>query len=293
MIRTAIPPERTVLRVSGEDARHFLHNLVTSDVETLKVGEARFAALLTPQGKILFDFFVAAVADNEGGGFLLDTPKALAGELVKRLTFYKLRSKVEIESRPDLTVAVALDGKPPEETGFSFTDPRHPKLGMRIILPTTDAEAALGKAGFKIVGTKEWERLRISLGVPEGGKDFVYGDTFPHEADMDQLGGVDFTKGCFIGQEVVSRMQHKSVTRTRVVPVAYKDVSPLEGVEVKIGEKAAGFFGSASDGRGLAKLRLDRVEDGLKAGESLSAGNIALTLVKPDWAKFSFPGEKA
>jgi folate-binding protein YgfZ len=293
MNSAAILPERTVLRISSEDARHFLHNLVTSDVETLKTGEACFAALLTPQGKILFDFFVTAVADSEGGGFLLDVSKALAAELLKRLTFYKLRSKVEIEPRPDLAVAVALDGTPPEEIGFAFKDPRHPKLGTRIILPAAGAEAALGKAGFKLAGAEEWERLRISLGVPEGGKDFVYGDTFPHEANMDQLGGVDFTKGCFIGQEVVSRMQHKSVTRTRVVPVAYKDVSPLEGVEVKIGEKAAGFFGSAANGRGLAKLRLDRVEDGLKAGGSLSAGNIALTLVKPDWAKFPFPGEKA
>jgi folate-binding protein YgfZ len=293
MIRAAILPERTVLRVSGEDARHFLQNLVTSDIEGLGAGEARFAALLTPQGKILFDFFVLAVAEEEGGGFLLDVPKALAAEFLKRLTFYKLRAKVELEPRPDLAVAVALEGNPPEEIGFAFADPRHPKLGTRIVLPAADVEAALGKAGFKIAGAEEWERLRISLGVPEGGKDFVYGDTFPHEANMDQLGGVDFAKGCFIGQEVVSRMQHKSVTRTRVVPVAYKDVTPLEGVEVKIGEKAAGFLGSAAGGRGLAKLRLDRVEDGLKAGESLSAGNIALTLVKPDWAKFPFPGEEA
>jgi folate-binding protein YgfZ len=293
MTRAAILPERTVLRVSGEDARHFLQNLVTSDIETLASGEARFAALLTPQGKILFDFFVLAVADNEGGGFLLDAPKALAAELLKRLTFYKLRAKVEIESRPDLAAAVALGGAPPEEIGFAFKDPRHPKLGTRIILPAADVNDALGKAGFKLAGAEEWERLRISLGIPEGGKDFVYGDTFPHEADMDQLGGVDFAKGCFIGQEVVSRMQHKSVTRTRVVPVAYKDVTPLEGVEVKIGDKAAGFFGSAANGRGLAKLRLDRVEDGLKAGERLSAGNISLTLVKPDWAKFPFPGEDA
>ena len=292
MTGAAILPERTVLRISGEDARHFLHNLVTSDIETLAPGEARFAALLTPQGKILFDFFVTAVADSEGGGFLLDAPKALAAELLKRLTFYKLRAKVGIEARPDLAVAVVLNGKPPEEIGFTFKDPRHPKLGTRIILPAADAAAALGKAGFKPADASEWERLRISLGVPEGGKDFVYGDTFPHEADMDQLGGVDFAKGCFVGQEVVSRMQHKTVVRTRVVPVAYKDVTPLEGVEVKIGEKAAGFFGSAADGRGLAKLRLDRVEDGLKAGEHLSAGNILLTLVKPDWAKFPFPGEK-
>jgi folate-binding protein YgfZ len=292
MIRAAILPERSVLRITGEDARHFLHNLVTSNVETLLPGEARFAALLTPQGKILFDFFVLAIAEEEGGGFLLDAPKALAPEFTKRLTFYKLRAKVAVEPRPDLAVAVVLEGEAPEETGFVFKDPRHSKLGTRIILPAHDAESALRNAGAELAKAEEWERLRISLGMPEGGKDFVYGDTFPHEADMDQLGGVDFSKGCFVGQEVVSRMQHKTVVRTRVVPVAYADVTPLEGVEVKIGEKAAGFFGSAADGRGLAKLRLDRVEDGLKAGERLSAGNIALTLVKPDWAKFPFPGEK-
>jgi folate-binding protein YgfZ len=293
MIRAAILPERSVLRISGEDARHFLHNLVTSNIEALLPGEARFAALLTPQGKILFDFFVLTVAEEEGGGFLLDAPKALAPELAKRLTFYKLRAKVAVEPRPDLAVATVLEGKAPEEIGFAFKDPRHSKLGTRIILPAQDAESALKNAGVALASVEDWERLRISVGMPEGGKDFVYGDTFAHEADMDQLGGVDFSKGCFVGQEVVSRMQHKTIVRTRVVPVAYADVTPLEGVEVKIGDKAAGFFGSAADGRGLAKLRLDRVEDGLKAGEQLSAGNIALTLVKPDWAKFPFPGEKA
>ena len=127
--------------------------------------------------------------------------------------------------------------------------------------------------------------------MPEGGKDFPYGDTFPHEAGMDQLGGVDFTKGCFVGQEVVSRMQHKTAFRTRVVPVAFSGNAPEDGSEVKIGHKAAGSFGSSANGRGLAKLRLDRIEDGLKAGETLSASGIALSLVKPGWAKFPFPGE--
>jgi folate-binding protein YgfZ len=138
-----------------------------------------------------------------------------------------------------------------------------------------------------------WQNHRIALGIPEGGRDFAYGGTFPHEADMDQLSGVDFKKGCFIGQEVVSRMQHKAVVRTRVVPVAFDGKRPEEGSEVKIGEKAAGTFGSSSDGRGLAKLRLDRIADGLKANEPLSAGGVMLSLVKPDWAKFPFPGESA
>lgn len=288
MTRVAILSERAVLRVSGEDARHFLQNLVTSDIESLKPGEARFAALLTPQGKILFDFFVVAEQD---GGFLLDVAGTLAADFVKRLGFYKLRAKVEIEARPDLAAAVALDVAPSKSVGLAYADPRHPKLGTRMILPLSGAEDALRDAGFSLVDDSVWQSHRIALGIPEGGKDFPYGDTFPHEADMDQLEGVDFSKGCFIGQEVVSRMQHKSVTRTRVVPVSYEGAAPPEGADVKIGEKAAGIFGSSADGRGLAKLRLDRVEDGMKANETLSAGNISLQLVKPDWAKFPFPGE--
>lgn len=288
MVSAAILPDRAVLRISGEDARHFLQNLVTGDIEKLAPGEARFAALLTPQGKILFDFFVVA-HENE---FLLDAPKALASELAKRLRFYKLRAKVEIEET-DLAIAVVFDGQQLPHSGIAFADPRHAELGVRVVLPPADNENNLRAAGLALVDAGEWQKRRIALGIPQGGKDFVYGDTFPHEADMDQLGGVDFKKGCFIGQEVVSRMQHKTVVRTRVVPVAFSGNRPEEGVEVKIGEKAAGFFGSSANGRGLAKLRLDRVEEGLKAGDSLSAGNIAIQLVKPDWAKFPFPGEGA
>jgi folate-binding protein YgfZ len=283
-MRAALLPDRSILRVSGEEARHFLHNLVTCDVEKLVAGEARFGALLTPQGKILFDFFVVAGKDD----FLLDAPKALAADLLKRLTFYKLRAKVEIAARDDLVVAALLDSG---KLDGAFADPRHAKLGARIILSAASAEATLKSAGFSLARAEEWQKQRIALGIPEGGKDFPYGDTFPHEADMDQLHGVDFKKGCFIGQEVVSRMQHKSVTRTRVVPVSFEGPTPAEGTEVKIGDKVAGVFGSSADERALAKLRLDRVEDGLKAGEKLNAGDVTLKLVKPDWAKFPFPGE--
>ena len=161
------------------------------------------------------------------------------------------------------------------------------------MLPAEGAEAALRAAGFALADAAAWQQRRIALGVPEGGQDFTYGDTFPHEADMDQLGGVDFAKGCFVGQEVVSRMEHRASVRTRVVPIAYEHAAPLSGVEVKIGERAAGFLGSTAEGRGLAKVRLDRVEEGLAANETLSAGNVPIRLVKPDWAKFPFPGEAA
>lgn len=290
-MQAALLPERNIIRLTGEDTKHFLQGLVTNNIEPLASGESSFAALLTPQGKILFDFFVVAIAEDEGGGFIIDAPRALTPDLITRLTFYRLRAKVDIQGRPDLAIAVAIDGHPPEEVGLTYRDPRHPKLGTRIVLPAGGAEAALRSAGCSLVDAEEWQKLRIALGVPEGGKDFIYGDTFPHEADMDLLAGVDFEKGCFIGQEVVSRMQHRGVLRTRVVPVTYGGAAPSAGVEVKIGERSIGFMGSAANGRGLAKIRLDRVEEGFAANEKLSAGNVPISLVKPDWAKFPFPGE--
>ena len=278
-MRAAILPERSVVRLSGADAAHFLNNLVTSEVENLKPNEARFAALLTPQGKILFDFFVVACAPEEGGGFVLDVPRALADDFVQRLNFYKLRAKVSIEPRPDLAVAVVLDGTPPDDLGLAFSDPRHAGLGTRVILPREGAEAAL--KGFTLVDADVWQQQRIALGVPEGGKDFIYSDTFPHEAAMDALHGVDFEKGCFIGQEVVSRMQHRGGARKRVVPVAYDGGAPMPGVEIKAGDKPVGYMGSAANGRGFAMLRLDRVEEALAAGGKIEGGGIALRLVEP------------
>jgi tRNA-modifying protein YgfZ len=292
-MRAALLPERAAIRITGDDATHFLQGLVTSDVGSLAAGAARFAALLTPQGKILFDFLVIAIAGDEGGGFLLDVPRALEGDLAQRLGFYKLRAKVEIARRPDLAIWAILEGVAPADFGLAYPDPRHAGLGTRIVLPAEDAEAVFRDAGFALGASDEWQKRRIALGVPEGGQDFTYGDTFPHEADMDQLGGVDFKKGCFIGQEVVSRMEHRGIARTRVVPIAYEHAAPIAGVEVKIGERSAGFVGSTANGRGLAKVRLDRVDEGLAANENLTAGNVSITLVKPDWAKFPFPGESA
>jgi folate-binding protein YgfZ len=290
-MRAALLSERSAVRVTGADAPRYLNGLVTHSVETLSPGEARFAALLTPQGKIVVDFFAVAVEPEDGGGFALDCPRALGEELVKRLLFYRLRSKVEIEARPDLAIAAVLDQEPPADLGLVYADPRHAGLGWRAVLPAEDAEAALAAAGAALVDPELWQKLRIALGVPEGGKDFAYGDTFPHEADMDALNGVDFHKGCFIGQEVVSRVERRGTARARVVPVAYEHAAPEAGIEVHAGERAVGHMGSAAGGRGLALLRLDRVAEALAAGETLAAGGVSLSLVKPGWAKFPFPGE--
>ena len=136
-----------------------------------------------------------------------------------------------------------------------------------------------------------YEAHRIALGVPRGGLDFAYGDAYPHETDMDQLGGVDFDKGCYVGQEVVSRVEHRASARARVVPIAYDDLAPDAGTPVMAGDKQVGTLGSTAQGRGLALLRLDRVADALARGVPLTSGGIPIRPVKPDWAKFAWPGE--
>jgi len=290
-MRAILFPDRAVLRVTGEEAPKFLNGIVTNAVDELAPGAAVFTALLTPQGKIVVDFFAVAADPEEGGGFVIDAPAALASELARKLSFYKLRAKVEITERPDLAVAVVLDKAPPDDLGLVYPDTRHAGLGWRVVLPREGMEAALKEAGAEIVEMDFWQGRRISLGIPEGGQDFIYGDTFPHEADMDCIGGVDFNKGCFIGQEVVSRVERRDVARKRVVPVAFTEGAPEAGAEIKAGERALGFMGSSAGRRGLAMLRLDRAGEAIKEGVALKAGGVELELIKPDWADFPFPGE--
>lgn len=293
-MKAALLPDRGVVKVVGDDARKFLNGLVTVDAATVAHGRARFAALLTPQGKIIADFFIAEAAPPDGGGFFLDCPRALVPTLVQRFNLYKLRAKVMIEDLSESLGVMAIWGGS-AETGYGlcYGDPRLPDLGTRCMLPPHLAAKAAADLGAEFVDAAGYEAHRIALGVPRGGLDFIYGDAFPHEADMDQLSGVDFSKGCFVGQEVVSRMAHRGLVRTRVVPVAYDGFAPDAGTPVSAGEKSIGTLGSTAQGHGLAMLRLDRVADALAAGAPLVAGNTALRLVKPPWAHFDFPGDAA
>jgi len=292
-MQAALLPDRGVVKVSGEDARRFLNGLVTNDMDKVRPGSSRFAALLTPQGKIIADFIIAEATEEDGGGFFLDCPRALSPMLVEKLSFYKLRAKVAVEDRSDTLAVMAFwDGAGTSEDGLSYPDPRLPSLGTRTILPGDLAAEAAANLGARLAGHEAYDAHRIALGVPRGGEDFSYLGTFPHEADMDQLGGVDFGKGCYVGQEVVSRVEHRATARSRVVPIAYEDHSPDPGLSVMAGERQIGSLGSTAKGRGLALLRLDRVEDALQSGTPLTAGGIAIRPVKPDWATFPWPGEK-
>lgn len=280
--------DRGVVRVSGEDAKTFLDGLVTCDIDRVSPEHARLGALLTPQGKILFDFIVFQAPDEIGGAYYLDVLKVFAADLAKRLGFYKLRAKVAVEDLSDsLAVVAGWDTpRPEDEAGLVVEDPRLPDLGWRAIVAAEDA------AEFAKDPAAAYHAHRIALGIPEGGRDFLFGDAFPHEALMDQLHGVDFDKGCYVGQEVVSRMQHRGTARTRIVPALYEGGFAADvGVEVMAGEKTLGQTGTGAEGRGLLMIRLDRAADALAAGETIRAGGIPVTLKKPAWATFPFPGE--
>ena len=288
-MKAALLPDRGVVKVAGDDARRFLNGLVTSDMAKVAPSRANFAALLTPQGKIIVDFIVAEAPAEDGGGFFLDCPRALAATLVQKLNFYKLRAKVLAEDLSEVLGVMAVwEGAGDTEYGLCYADPRLPALGMRVMLPPHLAVEAAADLGARLGGAEAYEVHRIALGVPRGGMDFIYGDTFPHEADMDQLAGVDFDKGCYVGQEVVSRVEHRSSARSRIVPVAY-EYAPNPGLPVMAGEKEIGTLMSAVRGHGLAMLRLDKFADAHKAGTPITCGNLPIRVVKPDWATFEWP----
>ena len=293
-MKVALLPDRGVVKVVGDPARGFLNGLLTADIGKVTPQNACFAALLTPQGKIVADGIVAEAPAADGGGFFIDCPRALATTLVDKLNFYKLRAAVIVEDLSEaLGVMAVWSGGGATDYGLCYADPRLSALGMRCMLPPHLAKEAADDLGAALVDAAEYEAHRIALGVPRGGLDFIYGDAFPHESDMDQLNGVDFDKGCYVGQEVVSRMEHRGNARNRVVPVAYEGFGPDPGAPVTAGEKQIGTFGSRTESRAVALMRLDRVADALAAGTPLVAGGATLRLVKPDWARFAWPGETA
>ena len=292
-MKAALLPDRGVVKVAGADARTFLNGLLTTDVTKVTPEQARFGALLTPQGKIIVDCIVAEAPAADGGGFFLDCPRALAPGLVEKLNFYKLRAKAICEDLSELLGVMAVwDGAGTTEYGLIYSDPRLPTLGQRVMLPPHLAKETAADLGAEVVEAQAYEAHRIAQGVPRGGVDFIYGDAFPHETDMDQLEGVDFDKGCYVGQEVVSRMEHRGTARNRVVPIDASNFAPEAGVPVMAGDRQVGITGSHAGDRGLAMLRLDRVADAHAAGTPLTAGGVAIEPRKPDWAKFDWPGEK-
>lgn len=292
--RLAHLTDRSVVSITGEDAGKFLQGLVTNDMALLGLTPAIHAGLLSPQGKILFDFFVTKMPD----GYLLEVPRDTAADLVKRLAMYKLRAKIETKDVSDDYSVFALWNASQDALGETtatgaFPDPRLPELGVRILAKARSAADIASATNARVAEPEDYHAHRIALGVPEGGKDYAFADTFPHEALFDQLHGVSFAKGCFVGQEVVSRMEHRRTGRKRVVPVIGEGDLPRSGAEIKAGDVVIGTLGSALRDRGLALLRLDRAAEAIAKGLPLSAGGMPVRIELPPFATFTLEPKPA
>jgi folate-binding protein YgfZ len=281
-MKAAFLPDRGVVEVTGEDARKFLNGLVTTDVTQLTPGQARFGALLTPQGKITVDFLILQVASDTAERFLLDAPRGLAQGLADKLKLYRLRAKVAVENLSDrLGVTAAWDGEIANQPALAFADPRQTGLGWRILCSEADASVVAAEIGATLVDAAAYEAHRIARTVPAGGLDFAYGDAFPYETNMDRLHGVDLGKGCYVGQEVVSRMHHRGTARTRTAQVTLEGPAPEPGTPIMAGDKIVGTLGSTAAEIAIALIRIDRVNDALAAGLPLTAGGVPLRIADP------------
>jgi folate-binding protein YgfZ len=273
----ALLSDRGVVRLAGGDAAKLLQGIVTNDMALLERQAAIHGGLLTPQGKILFEFFIVKAAD----GYLLETDRDSTAELIKRLKLYRLRASVDIAEDSDYRV-LALWGTPaphwpPMADTFAFPDPRRPELRARILTRSTQPAELAAAVGASTVDALEYHAHRIALGVPEGGKDYALGDTFAHEANFDLLNGISFSKGCFVGQEVVSRVQHRGTARKRIVQI--EGDAPLHsGAEVTAGTASIGVIGSVSGRRGLALLRVDRAAEAQAKSEPLAANGVRISV---------------
>lgn len=278
MAYTSILDDRAVIAVSGVEARDFLQGLVTADVTACVKDCALYAALLTPQGKILFEFFIVPETENR---FLIDCASARMADLVKRLSMYRLRAKVEIAPQPELAVAAAWedDGSTPHMPvgTMSFADPRLSGLGVRMIA----ARDILARA-TSTFARGDYMGHRLGLGVPDSA-DLPPDSVFALDSGLEELNGVSFKKGCYVGQEVTARMKHRATARRRFVVAESADGLPPAGTPLQSEGREMGTLASGDANRALALVRLDRLEEAEAAQAPVTAGGHTLTLRKAGW----------
>lgn len=260
--------DRAIIAVTGEEAYPFLQNLLTQDMEQARADGVAYAALLSPQGKVNADMLLWAQAD----GVLIEADPARGADLMRRLSVYKLRAKVAIaDASPDF---VAVWGAEPFEGGVR--DPRLAALGWRAL-------RAQAEAGELPDGRAAYEARRIVLGVPDLARDATVEEVFAGEALLEELNGVAFDKGCFVGQENVSRMKRRATTRKKFCPVVFNGEAIRFGAPVMAGAAEIGAISTGAAGRALALLRLDRAMDAVAAGTALNADGREIRLDPPPW----------
>jgi folate-binding protein YgfZ len=271
--------DRGVIEVAGTDATSFLQRLITNSVLDIPKGEGRYAGLLTPQGKLLFDFFVVPLPEGPDVGYLIDCAGEQTADLVKRLNLHKMRAKIAIEDKSKQFAVAAIFGGEAAASieGLIYRDMRAPHMGLRVIAPRGDALAKLDRGE-----ASRYEAHRIAQGVPKGGVDFVHGNAFVHDVNLDLMNGVDFKKGCYVGQEVVARVQYRNSARKRIVKIHFDGPAPEHSTQIAAGETIIGQVGSTAGGEGLAMVRLDRLEEARVAGVALKAGDVEVDVTLPE-----------
>ena len=295
---------RGVIAVGGEDRVAFLQGLISNDTSRVGAGQAEYAALLTPQGRFQFDMFLVGAPD--GDAILLEVERDRAADLVKKLSLYKLRSKVTIADHLDAFEVVAAFGDGAGaalglaatrgaaraiEGAVAFVDPRLPALGVRILAPRGRIATVLAPIGFGTASEDAYEALRLKLGVPDGSRDLPVDKALLLENGFDELHGIDWQKGCYMGQELTARTKYRGLVRKRLLPVEVDGPMPAPGTPVMLGEKEAGEMRSGRAGHALALLRLEMIAAAARDGDALVAGAAKLKPHVPDWVRLPEPEE--
>jgi hypothetical protein len=285
-------PGRGVLRLSGGDVRTFLQALVTRDLDDLSPDRAVYGALLTPQGKYLFDFFLS----QQGDDLLLDGEAGRLDALAKSLNMYKLRADVTIQAAEGWQVYSVFDGDlgldagpgaaKPFGGGVAYMDPRLPEAGARIMAPTGQAAEILSASDFTIGEPSDYDYLRLGLALPDSGGDLVVDKSLMLESNLDALNGVDFQKGCFVGQELTARTKYRGLVRKRLLPVTIEGPVPAPNTPLMAGEREVASMRTGRGDRGLALVRLDRLAEAGGLGLGLDADGTTVTPALPSWAEF-------
>ncbi|WP_274629461.1 YgfZ/GcvT domain-containing protein [Arvimicrobium flavum] len=277
--------DRAIINVAGPDAEHLLQNVITTDLDALKDKDLKPGALLAPQGKILFDFLISRAGEN---ALRIDVRADVADDLVRRLILYRLRAKAEVSKLDQADVIVSWDN----DSGASEND-SSPLTAGEMVVDTRFRDVSVIRtyaSGAQATDdANAWTRLRIEHGIAESGTDYGLGDAFPHDVLLDETGGIGLRKGCYVGQEVVSRMQHRGTARRRALIMTGDSPLPASGTPITANGREVGALGSVDDAKALAIVRIDRIKEALDAGTPILAGEVAVSPSIPAWAKFTYP----
>lgn len=270
---------RAIIAVHGEEAKHFLQNLITTDIVQLGPGELLPGALLTPQGKVKFDFLIGL----ENQGYLIEINDVDAANFQKVLLLYKLRAKVEItKPKQCVTLLSWQNSLSILDLGLSFRDKRFPDLlnvQRQYLDQSTDPHQNIDR----------WKQLRIDYAIAESHSDFSLGDVFAHDINFDQIGGLSFKKGCYIGQEVVSRMHHRQTARRRTIIAQAQTAIPEKATVIVADGQPIGTLGTILGDNAIAIIRIDRAKKAMDQGKAITAEGVPLQLLLPSNVTFSFP----